>query len=765
MSSISQNLIPVEKKEQISLSQKLTIHEQHHQLYALKWSEFQSSIVNCFQRLRDEEDFVDVTISCDQRSFAAHRVVLSACSPYFRKLLKSNPCKHPIVILRDVYSEHMECLLSFMYNGEVNIRQDQLQDFLKTAHMLQIRGLTDVSDNYCSPEFNFAENKPLDNSIISSKAYKKDSDKDGGNTECVENTSHFSKYKLFSDRPITSALMTNFNNNSVTPSLIKETQSAASSLQRENTDPYRNRKNILTPPPQKRIKSADLFRAQHGINSERALSEAEFPAILQHQISRERRHIFSDCDRLTEASETNIGSSIEEKTALNFQRTDTQPTHDESADDDSNCSSELPLDRVGAHQETNDSVDNLRPTMQNMFSGIPKSLEQQALLNKNDFEHPGEISSNLREKGFSTFLCNRFWNTKFEDKKEIGCKNRFDMSNKLPIDNFVAKSAALSLMVKTACLNKQPRYFQEMVIKDDMQTNNTRIQQQNQQQFEILQQFEIQQPLYDYLYELQKSTINQQKTCERTPDTSENTSLRDVTLTASDVYDYAHTSSVHILPCPLCETPLEQRYFRQHLDGHYPRDSSICPVIECGRRFAHPNSVRNHMRIKHTHQWAKMKVMRSSAGHMPSELDLNKKSMGISQEHTTAATLHAAKIVQLNALGHKFESLSPALAQSHCDLSKESIANESFGSKRCPIAIFPTEPILRQHLSSDTSISENIKTFSSLITKDPHPSDIAKSLIENQPPEGAHNLNKNKCNDADKNEHGGKNNFNEKELL
>lgn len=139
--------------------------------------------------------------------------------------------------------------------------------------------------------------------------------------------------------------------------------------------------------------------------------------------------------------------------------------------------------------------------------------------------------------------------------------------------------------------------------------------------------------------------------------------------------------------------------------------------------------------------------------------------MGISQEHTTAATLHAAKIVQLNALGHKFESLSPALAQSHCDLSKESIANESFGSKRCPIAIFPTEPILRQHLSSDTSISENIKTFSSLITKDPHPSDIAKSLIENQPPEGAHNLNKNKCNDADKNEHGGKNNFNEKELL
>ncbi|KAI8125869.1 Protein abrupt [Lucilia cuprina] len=76
----------------------------------------------------------------------------------------------------------------------------------------------------------------------------------------------------------------------------------------------------------------------------------------------------------------------------------------------------------------------------------------------------------------------------------------------------------------------------------------------------------------------------------------------------------AASSSNYMLPCPLCETPLEQRVFRQHLDRHYPRDSPVCPVIECGRRFAHPNSVRNHMRIKHTLQWAKMKAMRSSGG-------------------------------------------------------------------------------------------------------------------------------------------------------
>lgn len=81
------------------------------QQYSLKWNDFQTSILSSFRHLRDEEDFVDVTLACDQRSFTAHKMVLSACSPYFRKLLKANPCEHPIVILRDVRAEDVESLL------------------------------------------------------------------------------------------------------------------------------------------------------------------------------------------------------------------------------------------------------------------------------------------------------------------------------------------------------------------------------------------------------------------------------------------------------------------------------------------------------------------------------------------------------------------------------------------------------------------------------------------------------------------------------
>ncbi|CAG2053024.1 unnamed protein product [Timema podura] len=118
------------------------------QQYSLRWNDFHASILSSFRHLRDEEDFVDVTLACDGCSFTAHKVVLSACSPYFRRLLKvANPCQHPIVILRDVKEKDMESLLRFMYNGEVHIGQDQLTDFLKTAQMLQVRGLADLKGN------------------------------------------------------------------------------------------------------------------------------------------------------------------------------------------------------------------------------------------------------------------------------------------------------------------------------------------------------------------------------------------------------------------------------------------------------------------------------------------------------------------------------------------------------------------------------------------------------------------------------------------
>ncbi|KAK0172449.1 hypothetical protein PV328_005765 [Microctonus aethiopoides] len=133
------------------------------QQYSLRWNDFHSSILSSFRHLRDEEDFVDVTLACDSSSFTAHKVVLSACSPYFRKLLKANPCQHPIVILRDVASSDMESLLRFMYHGEVHVGQEQLAAFLKTAQMLQVRGLADVKSSPAGSKLPTSQSRSRDN--------------------------------------------------------------------------------------------------------------------------------------------------------------------------------------------------------------------------------------------------------------------------------------------------------------------------------------------------------------------------------------------------------------------------------------------------------------------------------------------------------------------------------------------------------------------------------------------------------------------------
>ena len=61
------------------------LSEQH---YSLKWNDYSVKLVTAFQNLREEEDFIDLTLACDGRKYGAHRIVLAACSPYFRTLLK-----------------------------------------------------------------------------------------------------------------------------------------------------------------------------------------------------------------------------------------------------------------------------------------------------------------------------------------------------------------------------------------------------------------------------------------------------------------------------------------------------------------------------------------------------------------------------------------------------------------------------------------------------------------------------------------------------
>ena len=110
--------------------------------FCLRWNDFESSISNSFRDLKEAGDFFDVTLVCQDQQVEAHKVIFSACSPFFKAILKKNPHPHPLLYLKDIKFENMEALLEFMYQGEVKVPQDELGPFLAVAEELKVKGLT-----------------------------------------------------------------------------------------------------------------------------------------------------------------------------------------------------------------------------------------------------------------------------------------------------------------------------------------------------------------------------------------------------------------------------------------------------------------------------------------------------------------------------------------------------------------------------------------------------------------------------------------------
>ena len=110
--------------------------------FCLRWNDFESNVSSAFRDLRKEEDFFDVTLACEDSQMKAHKVILSACSPFFKTILRRNPHQHPLLYLKGVRSIELGNVLSFMYQGEVNVAQESLNTFLSVAEELQVKGLT-----------------------------------------------------------------------------------------------------------------------------------------------------------------------------------------------------------------------------------------------------------------------------------------------------------------------------------------------------------------------------------------------------------------------------------------------------------------------------------------------------------------------------------------------------------------------------------------------------------------------------------------------
>lgn len=112
--------------------------------YCLRWNSYETNLLSTFEGLLDSEALSDVTLFCEGESFKAHRLVLAACSAHFSKLFSNSTLNGQlIVILEGTHHQDLQILLQFMYKGVAYLHQDRIESVLRTAEVLQVKGLSD----------------------------------------------------------------------------------------------------------------------------------------------------------------------------------------------------------------------------------------------------------------------------------------------------------------------------------------------------------------------------------------------------------------------------------------------------------------------------------------------------------------------------------------------------------------------------------------------------------------------------------------------
>ena len=114
----------------------------------LQWNDFKENVNSAFGSLRNDKEFTDVTLACeDGQQLEAHKVILAASSPLFEKILQKIKHPHPLIYLKGFQSKDFVSILDFLYSGEANVYQEDLDSFLAIAEEIQLKGLTRQTSN------------------------------------------------------------------------------------------------------------------------------------------------------------------------------------------------------------------------------------------------------------------------------------------------------------------------------------------------------------------------------------------------------------------------------------------------------------------------------------------------------------------------------------------------------------------------------------------------------------------------------------------
>ena len=114
----------------------------------LKWNDCQENIATSYRELRESQEFGDVTLVCeDNQKIEAHMLVLASASKFFRNVFFGNKHSHPLIYMRGIKARDLLCVIEFIYHGEANVYEEDLNDFLVIAEELDLKGLCGSSQS------------------------------------------------------------------------------------------------------------------------------------------------------------------------------------------------------------------------------------------------------------------------------------------------------------------------------------------------------------------------------------------------------------------------------------------------------------------------------------------------------------------------------------------------------------------------------------------------------------------------------------------
>ena len=129
--------------------------------FCLNWNGYNTSIRESFRKLREDQSFFDVTLVTDDgQHIQAHKIILSTGSNFFNDIFLKSKQSNILIYLKGISSDKLEPVIDFIYNGEVFVTQEQLEQFIDIGTELEFKGLEGELTGVSEQPTNFQEKEP-----------------------------------------------------------------------------------------------------------------------------------------------------------------------------------------------------------------------------------------------------------------------------------------------------------------------------------------------------------------------------------------------------------------------------------------------------------------------------------------------------------------------------------------------------------------------------------------------------------------------------